>query len=178
MTAYIRMRDLRGHSDTINCLAFSPDARYLASGADDHNIIIWNVTNGAVMYRLVFNSPVHCLLWHPLRTEVIICGLEDGTIYEAAKFSPVSLNSNVNIIHERCMQAGPSGRDINIGVKGQIQCIAYDSHNHYLAVGSGEEVYLTKEINDGNSFAFYNFFLENHVTLSLFKCHQNTASCQ
>jgi WD40 repeat protein len=93
MSAYIHMHDLlAGHTDTVTCLAFSPDAKYLATGSNDRNTIIWNVANGTAMYRLIFKAPVHCLLWHPIRVETIICGLEDGTVYEADKFSLVSVN--------------------------------------------------------------------------------------
>jgi hypothetical protein len=46
-------------------------------------------------------------------------------------------------------KAGQSGRDINIGVRSQISCIAYDTNNNYLAVGCGEEVYITKETHEG-----------------------------
>jgi WD40 repeat protein len=91
MSAYIHIHNLAsGHSDTVNCLAFSSDARYLASGSDDHSMVIWNVANGAAMYRLAFVAPVRCLLWHPIRVETLICGLADGTVYEANKFSLVS----------------------------------------------------------------------------------------
>jgi len=90
MSAYVRVRDLHdGHSDSVNCLAFSSEAKYLASGADDHHVIIWNVKSGAAMFNLVFKSPVHCVLWHPLRTDVLICGLADGSVYEASEFSLV-----------------------------------------------------------------------------------------
>ncbi|MBZ0189038.1 MAG: WD40 repeat domain-containing protein, partial [Candidatus Obscuribacterales bacterium] len=36
----------RGHSDTIWCLAFSPNGKLLASGSGDHLIRLWNVTSG------------------------------------------------------------------------------------------------------------------------------------
>jgi COMPASS component SWD3 len=103
MSAYIRLHDLdNGHSDSINCLAFSFEANYLASGADDHQVIIWNVRSGAAMFKLLFKSQVHCLLWHPLRTEVLICGLADGSIYEASDFSLVtSLICPLAVTHHR-----------------------------------------------------------------------------
>jgi WD40 repeat protein len=64
--------------------------KYLTSGADNHQVIIWNVRSGAAISGLLFKSQVHCLLWHSLRTEVLICGLADGSMYEASDFSLVA----------------------------------------------------------------------------------------
>jgi WD40 repeat protein len=32
-----------GHQNTVNCVRFAPNGQYLASGADDHLIIIWSM---------------------------------------------------------------------------------------------------------------------------------------
>ncbi|HKQ06183.1 MAG TPA: WD40 repeat domain-containing protein [Blastocatellia bacterium] len=36
----------RGHTDAINSLAFSPDAKYLLSGSDDKTLKLWDITGG------------------------------------------------------------------------------------------------------------------------------------
>src|SRR5947209_1414159 len=36
----------KGHKALINCLAFSPDGRLLASGSRDHGIFLWNLKSG------------------------------------------------------------------------------------------------------------------------------------
>mmetsp|Transcript_11228 Transcript_11228/g.26648 ORF Transcript_11228/g.26648 Transcript_11228/m.26648 type:complete len:697 (+) Transcript_11228:61-2151(+) len=35
---------LKGHTDTIHCLDFTPDGRYLVSGSDDETIRVWDIT--------------------------------------------------------------------------------------------------------------------------------------
>jgi WD40 repeat protein len=34
---------LKGHNNSINSVAFSPDSEYLASGSEDQNIKLWRV---------------------------------------------------------------------------------------------------------------------------------------
>lgn len=40
-----------GHHPAVNCLALSPDGRFVASGDDEGNIVLWNVTDFSVVKR-------------------------------------------------------------------------------------------------------------------------------
>lgn len=40
------MQILKGHKDQVRCLAYSPDGRTLASGGDDHQVILWDLVSG------------------------------------------------------------------------------------------------------------------------------------
>ena len=44
---FSKMPDLRGHSDRVNSVAFSPDRKILASGSKDASIKIWKLETGA-----------------------------------------------------------------------------------------------------------------------------------
>jgi WD40 repeat protein len=44
--------DLYGHNGSITCLAFSPDNRYLLSGAEDGEIIIWRLSDCMALHKL------------------------------------------------------------------------------------------------------------------------------
>lgn len=68
-----------GHTDSINCLSFSPNGRFLASGGDDRLLIIWNVERGRIESRMEFDSPVLSVLWDPRRPFSLVCGCENGT---------------------------------------------------------------------------------------------------
>ena len=90
-SAYVELHTLTGgHSDTINSLSFSPDGIYLASCADDQSLLVWNVEEGRLLYRVLFKSKVDRILWHPTSPATIIVGCDNGYIYQLAEFSPVS----------------------------------------------------------------------------------------
>lgn len=49
---------LRGHTDSINALAFSEDGNLLISGADDHTAIVWRWREGKRLLTMETGAPV------------------------------------------------------------------------------------------------------------------------
>jgi len=43
---------LKGHTEKVNAVAFSPDGEYIASGSDDKSVKVWNTATGQAMLSL------------------------------------------------------------------------------------------------------------------------------
>ncbi|GBE89659.1 WD40 repeat-like protein [Sparassis crispa] len=71
------------HTDAINCVALSPDGLFVASGSTDKRIVVWSLSSGQAIHRLVTHSAVLSLLWRSSPSR-IICGTADGTLITAA----------------------------------------------------------------------------------------------
>ncbi|OBZ69981.1 hypothetical protein A0H81_10067, partial [Grifola frondosa] len=120
-----------GHTKSVNCVCFSPGSNYLASGGDDGTLILWNVVNGALMYRLLFGNGVDCIIWHPVVPDTIMVGCRGGKLFQLHDFSLTSVETHA----------------IRLGVSGAIYCLAYDTTTKCLAIGMGSEVHITHERN-------------------------------
>ena len=42
---------LRGHTDLVNTVSFSPDGQLLVSAGRDHDVIVWDVASGEIVHR-------------------------------------------------------------------------------------------------------------------------------
>lgn len=90
----LRIHSLKGHTNWVRTVAFSPDGRYLLSGSggyandkglptigDDNTIRVWDALSGEEVRRIgEFNRPVICLAVSPDGKEVLSCG-DDTAVY-------------------------------------------------------------------------------------------------
>ncbi|EPS94189.1 hypothetical protein FOMPIDRAFT_1055329 [Fomitopsis schrenkii] len=129
-TAYVPVHTFKGgHSGNVNALAFAPSGRYLASGSDDQQVIIWAMSSGTQLYRIGFESAVDALLWHPRWQDTLIVACENGSL---AQLCGLTLSG-----YER--------HDIFLGVQSHIYCIDFHPTTCFLAAGVGPAVLVTRE---------------------------------
>jgi WD40 repeat protein len=73
-------RTFRGHTNTVNTVAFSPDGKRIASGSSDHSVRIWNAATGQELLTLKGNTgEVNCVAFSPDGKRVA-SGILDGTV--------------------------------------------------------------------------------------------------
>lgn len=70
---------LRGHTDAIGRIAWSPDGRFLASPSMDGTIRIWNTRHGGCLNVLQHGTRVNCVAWAPDGTR-LVSGTENGML--------------------------------------------------------------------------------------------------
>lgn len=172
-SAYIEVHTLtKGHSDTINSLAYSKDGTYLASGGDNNLVIIWNAQNAQLLYRLAFESAVDCVIWHPVHPETVIVGLGTGYLFQLHDFSLVRHQLKfATALHDVLAQRNHQWHDIHLGVQSTVHCMDYDALSQCLAIRMGEEVHITREKTRSmcTTWRLY-FVLNNNEILTLSCC--------
>ncbi|PYI27950.1 WD40 repeat-like protein [Aspergillus indologenus CBS 114.80] len=76
---------LRGHTDTVWCVAFAPDNQQLASGGSDHTIRIWDVSKGQTLRILEHASIVTTVAFSPNGRRLASCSSDsEVTIWDPA----------------------------------------------------------------------------------------------
>ncbi|MFN6583565.1 MAG: WD40 repeat domain-containing protein, partial [Aulosira sp. ZfuVER01] len=76
----IEANSLRGHEQEVNCLAFSPDGKFIASGSSDSTVCLWNIIgNPTAQFLLGHEQEVNCLAFSP-DGKFIISGSIDGIL--------------------------------------------------------------------------------------------------
>ncbi|RXW23247.1 hypothetical protein EST38_g2589 [Candolleomyces aberdarensis] len=127
------------HTNSINCLAFSNDGEYLASGDDNGLVLVCNTNDGRQYDRYHYTAPVTALAWMP-KDYGLLVGLSNCELYvlplgsDKAFILNYSFHTYGKLPHE--------WRKLF-----QINCLAFEHTIPRLAIGVGETIVVLNGLN-------------------------------
>jgi len=75
-----RSADLAGAAETVKSVAWSADGAYIAAGADDRTVTVWNAGSGRQVATYQAGDAVNSVAWSP-NSSLLAAGCADGNIY-------------------------------------------------------------------------------------------------
>jgi WD40 repeat protein/tetratricopeptide (TPR) repeat protein len=124
------LQTLTGHTDGINCIAWSRDGKTLASASDDKTIKLWDVTTGREIKTLnEHNDSVNCIAWS-----------RDGNTLASASDDKTIKLWDVT-----------TGREIKtlIGHNDSVNCITWSRDGNTLASASDDKTIKLWDVTTG-----------------------------
>lgn len=106
---------LQGHTSPIVTLEFSPDGKFLASGANNGVVLIFSTSSWASLGNFVDASPVAAVTWYVGRRYLLLCGHESGDLHLMTFTGSVVSSSLLALPNPLTTTVGKSCRlDVNV----------------------------------------------------------------
>jgi len=177
---YSNLKTLIGHSDSINCIAWSPDGKKIASISIDNTTKIWDATTGNSLNTINGTGQEWNLLsWSPDGSKIITAGRNRtgfSHVFLWDSFSGIKLIDYHEINNSISMAWNPNGKQIAFGTDlnsifilntttnennftisgrgdrydGHIESVAWNSNGTLLASGTQGRYNRTVDIWNGS----------------------------
>ncbi|CAL1605566.1 unnamed protein product [Knipowitschia caucasica] len=102
---------LKGHKDTVYCVAYAKDGKRFASGSADKSIIIWTSKLEGIL-KYTHNDSIQCLAYNPVTHQLASCSTGDFGLW-----SPEQKSVNKHKVNSK------------------ITCCGWTNDGQYLALG-------------------------------------------
>src|SRR5262249_22949358 len=139
---------IKGHSDEINAITFSPDNKILATGSTDRTVKVWNVaTAGEVFPRLIgHHSPIQVIAFSP-DSKTVATGSSDDLLKIWDVASGRELKTLGGFADVRAVMMLPDNKIVAIGNEelerlssnDETTTYRYTSHGKLLNAITGQE---------------------------------------
>ncbi|KAJ8046678.1 hypothetical protein HOLleu_05441 [Holothuria leucospilota] len=105
------IQPLKGHKDTVYCVAYAKDGKRFASGSADKSVIIWtNKLEGILKYT--HNDALQCLSFNPITHQLASCACSDFGLWSMEQKA---------VSKHRCVS--------------RTTCCSWTNDGQYLAIG-------------------------------------------
>ena len=138
---------LKGHSDVVSVVAWSPDGRYVVSGSKDKSIRIWNVLSGECVLVLKKkrgrSSEINSVAWSPNGQYMASSRSRDKSI----SIWFIGDEPGKTISSGECVKA--LGGRFYEGHVSAVCSVAYSPSGQYVASGSDDESVCIWNVSSG-----------------------------
>lgn len=70
------------HKSCVRSISVSPCGRYLASGDEDHNVVVWDMKTSRVLRKYKFpNAVIDCLEWCPSESNSLLAVVNEEFVF-------------------------------------------------------------------------------------------------
>lgn len=116
-------RRLRGHSETVAAIAFTPDGKHIVSGSNDGSIKLWDSRTGREEGMLAEDAPISDLAVFP-DNDRVVCSFDLGGL----RVWRLGRRKRERSLCRRCYKVS------SLAVDGRGECVGFGSHDGAVRV--------------------------------------------
>uniref|UniRef100_A0A673UB11 Intraflagellar transport protein 122 homolog n=1 Tax=Suricata suricatta TaxID=37032 RepID=A0A673UB11_SURSU len=90
------IQPLKGHKDTVYCVAYAKDGKRFASGSADKSVIIWTSKLEGIL-KYTHNDSIQCVSYNPITHQLASCSSSDFGLWSPEQKSVFKNKSSIKI---------------------------------------------------------------------------------